>query len=47
MKNDTKGFHPPQSEMKKHNDLSNTKKTLHVFESIVKVERILICEKYV
>jgi hypothetical protein len=41
-----KGFHPPQSEMKKHNDLSKTKETLHVAESMEKVERILIYEKY-
>ncbi len=41
-----KGFQPPQSEMKKHNDLSKTKETLQVVESIVKVERILIYEKY-
>jgi len=34
-----KGFHPPQSEMKKHNDLSKTKETLHVAESMEKVER--------
>ena len=47
MKNDIKGFNPAQSEMKTHNDLSKTKETLHVVESIVKVERILICEKYV
>ena len=42
-----KGFHSPQSEMKKHNDLSKTKETLHFVESIVKVERILIYEKYI
>jgi hypothetical protein len=39
-------FRTPQSEMKKHNDLSKTKETLQVVESIVKVERILIYEKY-
>ena len=29
-----------------HNDLSKTKETLHVVESMEKVERILIYEKY-
>ena len=33
--------------MKKHNDLSKTKETLHVVESMVKkVERFLTYEKY-
>ena len=33
-----KGFHSPQSEMKKHNDLSKTKEIPHVVTSIEKVE---------
>ncbi len=41
-----KGFHLPQAEMKKHNDLSKTKETLLVVESMVKVERFLTYEKY-
>ena len=41
-----KGFHLPVAEMKKHNDLSKTKETLLVVESMVKVERFLTYEKY-
>ena len=41
-----KGFHLPLAEMKKHNDLSKTKETLLVVESMVKVERFLTYEKY-
>ena len=41
-----KVFCKPQAEMKKHNDLSKTKETLHVVESMVKVERFLTYDKY-
>ena len=45
LKNDMKGFHLTLAEMKKHNDLSKTKETLLVVESMVKVEWFLTYEK--
>jgi hypothetical protein len=35
-----------RQKFKKYNDLSKTKETLHVVESMVKVERFLTYEKY-